>query len=174
MSDLVRFGVAMDRALLSEFDKRIAARGYENRSEALRDLIRADLTRAAWDGGAMVAATLTIVYDNHVRELVTRIVDLESAHLGLLVSSLRVPLRPERSLEVMVVRGAASDLATFEGRLGGIKGVLSCELTVAASLLESTVHEGLPRTRDALPRPADDRSAPSKPVACTNDPEGRR
>ena len=47
MSDLVRFGVAMDRTLLAEFDRRIAARGYENRSEALRDLIRADLTREA-------------------------------------------------------------------------------------------------------------------------------
>ena len=59
MSDLVRFGVAMERELLQEFDRRIAAKGYENRSEALRDLVRADLVRAAWDGGAQITATLT-------------------------------------------------------------------------------------------------------------------
>lgn len=134
MSDLVRFGVAMDRALLAEFDERIAAQGYENRSEALRDLIRADLTCAAWDGGALVVATLAVVYENHVRELVTRLTDLEGEHTGLVVSSLRVPLDPERSLEVMVVRGVASVLGAFAGRLGGTKGVLSCELTLAAAL----------------------------------------
>src|SRR3954452_15063552 len=107
MSDLVRFGVAMDRALLVEFDRRIQLRGYENRSEALRDLIRADLTRAAWDGGAVAVATLTLVYANHVRDLVARLTDVEGEHPGLLVSSLRVGLDHGRSLEVMVVRGAA-------------------------------------------------------------------
>jgi CopG family transcriptional regulator, nickel-responsive regulator len=144
MSDLVRFGVAMDRALLSDFDERIAAQGYENRSEALRDLIRADLTRAAWDGGALVAATLTVVYENHVRELVTRLSDVENDHLSLVVSSLRVPLTPERSLEVMVVRGVASELSAFAGKLGGTKGVLSCELTLATSLREGSL-PGSPR-----------------------------
>src|SRR5262245_12260809 len=73
MSDLVGFGVAMDRALLRDFDRLIAALGYENRSEALRDLVRADLTRAAWDGGAVVAATLTVVYRPQVRDVVTRL-----------------------------------------------------------------------------------------------------
>ncbi len=134
MSDLVRFGVAMDRALLAEFDERIAARGYENRSEALRDLIRADLTRAAWDEGATVAATLTVVYANDTREIVARMADIEAARPGLLVSSLRVPLDAERSLEVMVLRGIGSDLSAFAGRLGGTKGVLSCELTLATSV----------------------------------------
>src|SRR3954470_19025947 len=100
MSDLVRFGVAMERALLTEFDRRIAARGYENRSEALRDLIRADLTRAAWDGGALVAATLTVVYGHQARELLGRMTDLEGEHRGLIVSSLRVPLDQGRVLEV--------------------------------------------------------------------------
>src|SRR5262245_11156881 len=131
MSDLVRFGVAMDRALLAEFDTRIAARGYENRSEALRDLVRADLTRAAWESGAVVAATLTAVYDNHVREIVTRLMDIERGQAGLLVASLRVPLDPDRSLEVMVVRGVASALGALAGRIAGTKGVLSCELTLA-------------------------------------------
>jgi CopG family nickel-responsive transcriptional regulator len=134
VSDLVRFGVAMDRALLAEFDRRIAAQGYENRSEALRDLVRGDLTRAAWDSGALVVATITLVYDHHVRELVQRLTDLEHEHAGAQISSLHVHVDREKCLEVMVVRGSAGELTLLSGRLGGIKGVLSCELTVAAAL----------------------------------------
>lgn len=134
MSDLVRFGVAMDRALLAEFDQRIAARGYENRSEALRDLIRADLTRAAWDGGGQVVATLTVVYENQVRELLTRLSDIEGEFPGALVSTLRVPLDRERSLEVLVVRGTALALSTLAGLIAGTRGVDSCELTPATSV----------------------------------------
>jgi CopG family nickel-responsive transcriptional regulator len=137
MSDLVRFGVAMDRALLTEFDRRIAARGYENRSEALRDLIRADLTRAAWEGGALVAATLTLVYSPHVRELVLRIVDVEREFSASVLSTMHVLLDRHRCLDVMAVRGRASELTALAGRLGGTKGVLACELTLASVLSES-------------------------------------
>jgi CopG family nickel-responsive transcriptional regulator len=134
MSDLVRFGVAMDRALLSEFDQRIAARGYENRSEALRDLIRADLTRAAWDAGARVAATLTVVYAPQARELLARLAEIEGAHAGAVIASLLVQLDPGRWLQVMALRGQAAELSALAGQISGIKGVLSCELTVAATL----------------------------------------
>ena len=132
MSDLVRFGVAMDRTLLQEFDRRIAAKGYENRSEALRDLVRADLVRAAWDAGASVAATLTIVFDATARDVVVRLAELGSEpSLGVL-SSLRVPLEEGRALEVLALRGRAGDLASMAGEIGGSKGVLSCELTLAS------------------------------------------
>jgi CopG family nickel-responsive transcriptional regulator len=131
MSDLVRFGVAMDRALLSEFDRRIAARGYENRSEALRDLVRADLTRAAWDRGGEVMATLTLVYDDRARDLLR---EVEGERPRAVVASLRVPCAPGRSLEVLAVRGVAAELSALAGRIGGARGVLSCELALASAL----------------------------------------
>ncbi len=146
MSDLVRFGVAMDRALLSEFDRRIAARGYENRSEALRDLIRADLTRAAWDQGAEVAASITLVYDNEIQGLLTRACASEGAP-SLVTAGLRVPLAADRSLEILAVKGAAPALTALAGRIVGIKGVLACELTLASSLSSdphATPHEEAP------------------------------
>ena len=40
MSELIRFGVSIDADLLENFDRLISERSYENRSEALRDLIR--------------------------------------------------------------------------------------------------------------------------------------
>jgi CopG family transcriptional regulator, nickel-responsive regulator len=134
MSDLVRFGVAMERALLADFDRRITAQGYENRSEALRDLVRADLTRAAWDEGARVAATLTLVYSPSVRELVLRVSELEEQFAEAIVSSLLVRLDEARLLQVMVLRGRGTELSALAGQLAGAKGVLSCALTPAAAL----------------------------------------
>ncbi len=151
MSDLVRFGVAMDRSLLVEFDRRIAARGYENRSEALRDLVRADLTRAAWEGGGKIAATLTLVYKNRVRELIARLTELETEFAGAIISSLRVGLDTQRTLEVFVVRGDAEQLTALAGRLGGSKGVLACELCLATNL-EKPLPDDEAESEDELAR----------------------
>lgn len=134
MSELVRFGVAMDRALLSEFDRRIAARGYENRSEALRDLVRADLTRAGWEGGALIAATLSLVYSPETRDLEGRIRDIQREHASSVLSSTHHWLDKTHGLEVIALKGRASELSALAGRLAGLKGVLSCELTLASVL----------------------------------------
>jgi len=144
MSDLVRFGVAMDRTLLGEFDQRIAAKGYENRSEALRDLVRADLVRAAWEAGATVAATLTIVFDPQARDVVLRLAEIESDPALGVLSSLRVPLDAGRALEILALRGRASDLADLAGQIGGSKGVLSCELTLASIVATGARGAGRP------------------------------
>ena len=134
MSDLGRFGVAMERQLRADYDRRIAARGYENRSEALRDLVRADLTRGAWESGAQVAATVTLVYDPAVRDVVMRITGGTRALGARVISGRYAPLDASRCLEVVAVRGRASEVSALAGRLSGVKGVLSCELTVAARL----------------------------------------
>lgn len=132
MSDLVRFGVAMERGLLTEFDRRIAARGYENRSEALRDLVRADLVRAAWDAGATIAATLTLVLDARARDVAVRLSEIESDPRFGVLSALRVPLGDDRTLAVLALRGRAAELTGLAGQIGGSKGVLACELTPAS------------------------------------------
>lgn len=139
MSDLVRFGVAMDRTLLAAFDRRIAARGYENRSEALRDLVRADLARGEWDLGGRVAATLTVVYDVRARDPLAEVVD---EHAEVVLGSLRVPLSRGRALEVMALSGAAPALTSLAGRIGGARGVLSCELTLAAGAFDAAEGQG--------------------------------
>ncbi|MCS6900935.1 MAG: nickel-responsive transcriptional regulator NikR [Myxococcales bacterium] len=133
MSDLVRFGVAMERALLERFDERIARKGYENRSEALRDLIRADLLRDAWDRGGEGVATITLVYDTTVRDISDRIQAIEREAGERVVSSLRVQLGKERCLEVLVARGSAGRLRALADRLLGLRGVLSGELVAASS-----------------------------------------
>lgn len=130
MSDLVRFGVAMERALLQEFDRSIAGRGYENRSEALRDLVRADLTRTAFAEGGEVAATLSVVFDAAAAEAVRGALGAGAE----VTAALRVPLDERRWLEIAVVRATADRLRALQNRVSAVKGVLGCELVPAATL----------------------------------------
>src|SRR5512146_585360 len=92
MAGLVRFGVAMEQALLDRFDELLARRGYENRSEALRDLVRRELDQDAWQSGELTCATVTIVYDHHVRELVDRLTGIQHDHGEYIISTLHVHL----------------------------------------------------------------------------------
>lgn len=75
MGDLVRTGVSLEQGLLKRFDEAITGKGYDNRSEAIRDLIRNHLVGEEIDKNKVVAATLTIVYDHHRPNLTEKLVD---------------------------------------------------------------------------------------------------
>lgn len=133
MSDLVRFGVAMDRALLAEFDERIAARGYENRSEALRDLVRRDLTRAQSERGASLTGTISAVWSTDLGESRSGAPLCQSTSGVRFLAALVTPIDESRTLEVMVVCGAEPTLAELTGRISALRGAASCELSIATT-----------------------------------------
>ena len=132
MAELVRFGVAMERQLLSRFDKVIEQKGYANRSEALRDLVRGELDRDAWQRGKRTIATITIVYDHHVRELTERLTEIQHDHGDLIISALHVHLDHHHCMEVIAAKGPARSLKAMADRLIGAKGVLSGNVVAAA------------------------------------------
>ncbi len=124
MADVTRFGVSLDERLLRQFDRLIQRKGYSNRSEALRDLIRESLVRDQWDmGSAEAVGTLTLVYNHEVRELADKLTDLQHEHYRRIVSTLHVHLDPHHCLEVLVLRGRASELKAIADRLIGTRGV---------------------------------------------------
>ena len=84
MSVLSRIGVAIDSNLLKKFDSLIASRGYTNRSEAFRDLIRDELVQKSWEGpDTTVVGTVTLVYDHHVRLLNEKLTEDWDAFFGI-------------------------------------------------------------------------------------------
>ena len=124
MSDVTRFGVSLDENLLVQFDRIIARKGYTNRSEAIRDLIRESLVREQWELGTdQVVGTLTLVYNHNVRDLSDKLTDLQHAHYKEIVSALHVHLDPHHCLEVLVLRGKAKELKGIADRLIGTRGV---------------------------------------------------
>ena len=124
MGDVTRFGVSLDVKLLRQFDRLIVRKGYANRSEAIRDLIREALVREQWELGAEDAVgTITLVYDHHTRDLSDKLTDLQHAHYESIVSTLHVHLDPHHCLEVLVLRGTAGTLKEIADRLIGTRGV---------------------------------------------------
>jgi CopG family nickel-responsive transcriptional regulator len=132
MSELVRFGIAIDDGLLTEFDRRIAEKGYANRSEAIRDLIRADLAQSVSDSDAFVHAALTLVYDHHVRELTERLTEIQHGLGEAVVSTMHVHVDPLHCLEVVVLRGPAGALARAADQMLALKGVRQGRLTLTS------------------------------------------
>ncbi|MBN2194130.1 MAG: nickel-responsive transcriptional regulator NikR [Polyangiaceae bacterium] len=133
MPDLVRFGVAMERSLLVRFDELVSRRGFENRSEALRDLVRRELDQDTWHRGGQAVATITLVYDHHVHELTEHLTAVQHAHGEYIISALHVHLDHHHCLEVIAAKGPARTLKALADRLIGTKGVVSGNV-VAASL----------------------------------------
>jgi len=124
MSELSRIGVAIDSELLEKFDALIGARGYNNRSEAFRDLIREELVQETWERpDSQVVGTVTLVYDHHVRLLNERLTDMQHSHFHHILSTLHVHLDHNNCLEVLVVKGKASVVKKIADALISTKGV---------------------------------------------------
>jgi len=124
MGELTRFGVSLDRTLLEPFDALCERRAYPSRSEALRDMIRAELSQdALHDGNAEAAGVLSLVYDHHVPDLSRKLTERQHAAPDLIVASLHVHLDHHNCLETLVLRGKARDIKALADQLRAIRGV---------------------------------------------------
>jgi len=134
MSELSRIGVAIDSDLLDKFDKLISRRGYTNRSEAFRDLIRDELVEESWtEPDSEVVGTVTLVYDHHVRMLNEKLTDFQHSHFHHILSTLHVHLDDDNCLEVLIVRGKAGEVKRIADALVSTKGVKHGRLTLAST-----------------------------------------
>jgi CopG family nickel-responsive transcriptional regulator len=124
MSELIRFGVSIEKDLLGVFDLFIQKHGFHNRSEAIRDLIREKLSREKGYKTEEVFGTVTIVYNHHVRNLSEALTETQHHFQNWILFTNHVHITHEYCLEVIVVRGDESVLRDLTTRMGGMKGVL--------------------------------------------------
>lgn len=131
---LTRFGISLDKKLLSEFDKLIARKGYANRSEAIRDLIRDNLVKEEWEAGdEETVGTITIVYSHHTRELTDTLTELQHEYHTAIISSLHVHMDEHNCLEAIIVKGKGKDVKKIADKLIGTKGVKHGKLTATTT-----------------------------------------
>jgi len=131
--DLVRFGISIPADLLKAFDAHLAVRKNQNRSEAIRDLIRDKLVQDAWtEGKGEQVATVTIVYDGQNPEFLRRLAEAKRAMGERLLSTMALRLSPRQELEVIALRGTASTLRTEAESLLGLKGILHGKLVMTS------------------------------------------
>jgi len=137
-----RVTITLDDALMEELDALIATRGYQNRSEAIRDLARAGLQQTANEArpGQQCVAALVYVYDHAVRELARRLTHAFHDHHDMAISTLHVHLDHETCLEVAVLKGRAGEVTRFAERVMAERGVKHGRLVTIPALISAERH----------------------------------
>lgn len=130
MSDIIRFGVSIDQNLLENYDRLIAERGYETRSEALRDLIRETLIqqKIEIESGVEALGSLTLVYDHHARNLTQEMGSLQHKFHETILSVMHLHVSQDDCMEIIALRGVASDIVALANELLSLKGVKNGKL----------------------------------------------
>lgn len=131
---LVRFGVSMHENLLQQFDNLLSRKGYANRSEAVRDLIRKHLVEEEWgEKGREMVGTITMVYNHHTRGLSDSLTDLQHHFHNLVISTMHLHLDKNNCLEVLVVKGTVDKIKTVADKLISTRGVKHGKLTMTTT-----------------------------------------
>lgn len=142
-----RFTISLDDKLALAFDGWIEERRYANRSEAVRDLFRAELERSTQQSepGAHCVASLSYVYNRDELDVAQRLTTLHHDHHDLVVSSLQVPLDHQYRMETLVLRGSAASVRNFADCLCAERGVRHGKL----NLISVEVHQRHRHAHDA-------------------------
>ncbi len=131
---LFRFGVSIPEDLIGKFDRLIEKRGYANRSEAIRDLIRDALVQETVGApNATVMGALTLVYSHHTHDLSERLTEMQHRDYAATVSTLHVHLDRDNCLEVIILKGRASRVKKIADKLISMRGVKHGKLTLTTA-----------------------------------------
>src|SRR5208282_4059246 len=101
----VRFGVSMESSLVGYLDKQVGNSQHSNRSEAIRSLVRQELSQEHWKVGETGVAVISLVYDHHKPDLLRKLTHLQHDYSDLILSAQHIHLDHHNCLEVIVARG---------------------------------------------------------------------
>lgn len=131
-TSLKRFGISMEGSLLRKFDQLVTKRGYSNRSEAIRDLVREAIIEQSWEeDDQLIAGTILLFYNHHQRNLLEEMTTIQHDMHDLILATTHFHLNHDNCLELIVVQGKVSDVRKLSNRLTSLKGVDYGNFTVA-------------------------------------------
>ncbi len=124
MSHVERIGVSLEKELLAAFDVLIAQKGYPSRSEAIRDLVRQEISaERLHDSKARAVAAVFLAYDHHSTKLMGMLTDLQHSHVLQTISSMHIHLDEHDCLEIIVLRGPVTEINKTAEHMISMKGV---------------------------------------------------
>lgn len=124
MEQVERIGVSLEKKLLSAFDELIAKRGYPSRSEAIRDMIRQQLSSDRLSNQkAQAVAAVFMIYDHHSTKLMQDLVDMQHSHFLQIICSMHVHLNAHDCMEVIVLKGQVGEINKTGENILSLKGV---------------------------------------------------
>ena len=132
--DVARFSVSLKKSLFRQLDEMIEEKGYENRSLAISDMIRDQLVEHWQEVGDLDAVgTIMLAYDPRDAQTCALLTELQEQYLSNIVSSLRVQVEERSWIEILVLRGHATELKGLANRLIGAKGVKHGKLSLTVT-----------------------------------------
>lgn len=134
MSQITRFAVSLDRLLFAQLEKLVQRHRYTNRSEYIRDLLRAKLVEEQWkDGDAPVIGTLTLIYDHHAYQLSKKLTELQHRHHQIVLAVTHVHLDAHLCAEMIMIRGKPVQIRELADLAGQQKGVVHSALSIGST-----------------------------------------
>lgn len=138
---VVRFGVSLEKDLLETLDRYVEENLFTNRSQAIRHLISNSLAEQKWQCNNYVAGSLTILYDHHRREIAGRLTQLQHDYHDQIISTLHLHIGHNKCMEIIAVKGKASDLTALTDRLRSVKGVSFARLSMTRAFTDEGEYE---------------------------------
>ncbi len=133
MSETQRFGVSIPKELLDKFDDMIADRGYRNRSEAIRDMIRDRIVEREWEEDEEVMGVVTLLYDHHQHHLSDKLTGLQHDFHQLVISTTHLHVDADNCLELIAVKGHGGEVRAMANKLISTKGVIHGKLLATST-----------------------------------------
>jgi CopG family nickel-responsive transcriptional regulator len=133
MPSLVRTAISLDSELLARFDRITARKGYGNRSEAIRDLIREQAVATDLAQNKVVVATLTVVYDHHRPKLSQKLIEAQHHYHGKVLAATHVHLDAHNCLEVIIVKGRGAEVQALADQILTLRGVKHGRLVITTT-----------------------------------------
>jgi len=133
MSDLIRLSFSIEKSLVAQLERLVKTSNYINRSEFIRDLIRAKVVTQQWEDNEEALGTITLLYNHHCRLLNEKLIELQHDHHDLILATTHVHLDAHLCAEMIMVTGKASAIRQLANQLQQPKGVLHMTLSMTAT-----------------------------------------
>ncbi len=133
MSELVRLSFSIEENLLEKLENIVKEKGYDNRSEFIRDIIRSMVVTDEWDANNEVIATITLVFDHHKKELGKKLTKIQHKSHDIIIASTHVHLSHDICAEMIMVQGSSKSVNELTNQLRKQKGVLHAGLTMSST-----------------------------------------
>lgn len=129
---VVRFGVSVEKEVLDTLDTYMQDNKYQNRSQAIRSLITKVGLEKQWSSDQTVGGSITLSYDHHKRDLLDKITKIQHDYHHLILCSQHIHLDHNTCMEIIALKGRASDLQQLANELTAVKGVIHGDLSITA------------------------------------------
>lgn len=128
---LKRFGVSLEDELLEDLDKYAGDNGFANRSQAIRFLIKKNVTEQKWQCNHVVAGTIIVMYDQDKKEITSKIASVQQIYTDVILSSSQYYINNNFCMHITTVMGEAHRLTELSDYLTTIKGIKHGKLVMS-------------------------------------------